>query len=403
MLNFCATARGAHAADVPELGKLMVVSTFTFESAKVTSPGDRSDSRPLRAPSGSILLGTRNGFLLELDPASSNKIVSKKKLAGGIAAALARFSEKGQERIVVGTGSGFHCFDAKGNELSRMTNFNSVLQAPPIVHDNQVFFLADDGLPYKLDTTNSSLVPQSDGIQWGTAISNPALVLAPEPTLIYGTERSGSGDASIYSVIYAPIARKLLHYDLSAGYGAPTFTPTVIQARYGVSTETVVLILTDEGKLLFGNEHGLLSSRKLVDLRGEPTTPLFSLANQVLFTICIDSVSKKARIILLNLFGDELSRNSICNFDHSIIEATPTSEATVFQDLDQRMLSIMGFSDKTVKVVDIQTGICVASIKMDRLVEAPPTSLGEHTFFVGEEPDGQTIHCQVLKFTRNLN
>jgi len=161
ILASLAIARPAYPIDVIEPGRLTTISSFIANTATVTSQGDRSDGRVLKAPNGNILLGTRNGFLLELDPTNLNRIVSKKELArdaGGISGALATFRENGQERVVVGTGAGFYCFDNQGSELARQTNVQTTLQSPPVVYDSQVFFVGDDGFAYKLDTKNWSLV-----------------------------------------------------------------------------------------------------------------------------------------------------------------------------------------------------------------------------------------------------
>lgn len=400
LASFCAIARPAYPIDVIEPGRLTTISSFIADTATITSQGDRSDARALKAPNGNILLGTRNGFLLELDPTNLNRIVSKKKLAGGLSGALAKFTENGEARVVIGTGNGFHCFDAKGNELSRMTDFDGILRCPPIVHDNQVFFLSDGGFAYKLDTKNSTLLRHGRGNCIGTQISNPAL-LTPEPTLIYGTERI-EGDDSIYSVVYAGPG-ELLYFDLPRSVGAPTFTPLVMQARPAAPMDAVVLILTNEGKLLFGNQHELSKSKSPIDLHGEPTSPLVCIEDSLLFTVCVDSESHQAKTVLLSLSGEELSRNSIHTLDHSIVDATPTSEATVFQDNKLGILAIMGFSDKTVKVVEVRTGTVLAtSSKTKRIVVAPPTSLGDGTFFVGEEEDGVSFRFHVLKFSANV-
>lgn len=394
-----AVARPAYPIDAIQPGKLTTISSFIADTATITSQRDRSDARALKAPNGNILLGTRNGFLLELDPTNLNRIVSKKKLAGGLSGALAKFTENGEARVVIGTGNGFHCFDAKGNELSRMTDFDDVLQSPPVVHDNQVFFASDGGLAYKL-TKNLTLLRHGRGNPVGSLISNPAL-LTPEPTVIYGTERLDGGD-SIYSVLYAG-PRELMYFDLPRSVGAPTFTPLVLQARPGSSVDAVVLIQTDEGKLLFGNQHGLSKSKSPIDLHGEPTSPLVCIEDSLLFTVCVDSESHQAKTVLLSLSGQELSRNSIHALDHSMVDATPTSEATVFQDNKLGVLAIMGFSDKTIKVVEVRTGTVLAtSSKTKRIVVAPPTSLGDGTFFVGEEEDGVSFRFHVLKFSANV-
>jgi hypothetical protein len=164
-----------------------------------------------------------------------------------------------------------------------------------------------------------------------------------------------------------------------------TLPPTIALEVTPDSTKETALLMTDKGKLLKASYNSLDKSPPK-DFRCSPKTPIQALANGLFSTFCVDRDDNTTRSLIFSASGTEISREKISSFNGAPIGATPTSEATFFFDENiKRQVAVMGFSDKTVKVIDIQTGATLDSFQTTGVVKAA-NYLGNSEFFFSEEP-----------------
>lgn len=346
-----------------------------------------SDGKAVKGDDGYIWTGNVNGIVRRLDPSKANAIVSEDSAGRGIRGAIKKFGRVvGQAKVVVGSSVGATCYNADGSKIEpNPLSVGASLAQAPLGYGTGLLFLAKNGLPYKLDEECKSLVKVSNGAIPGAPTSRATLMTNPQPVMVYGTAMTADfiTQDNKYSVAFATIGGSIKVQELSPKDGKMIDSIVVHETSPEGTVHEKLLILTDKGYLLPANHQGL-NRGVPKPIACMPKTPMSDLGNGTFAVFCTNPPEKKTTSLIFNSSGEEISRTEVRDYQKAVVNAEPTSEATIFMD-GNRPTAIMGFSDSTVKVIDLQTGIALDSFATVSKVTSAPSPIGGSEFYISEE------------------
>jgi len=367
-----------------------------------------TDGRAVLGPDGCIWIGNLNGTLSRLDT-SSNRVISEKKLKGGIRRCLKTFYTGDRPVLVVGTSKGLYCFGDDGSEFSYIPEPIGASNArEPIANGNELLILAEDGLIYILDK-DCRLNRTSTNIP-GAPTSDPALLGTPHRLAIYGVAVVGDfiTQENRYQIVIAPLnsgSYRIQDVRTNATNQRNDGTEQIVAtAVYQEHNSDIGLALTQHGKV-FKVDHNGLSKNPLIDLKCSPVSRLIVTDTNRVALIGTDALTKRPCRYIFSMNGKLLSQTILQDIGGNCVENSGDNSeslaASAVSTDNGRLTALIGFSNKEkscVRLIDVLTGLVLATLKIPGEIQCVSYLQGRD-FFVAENsgplPEELTKHYLV--------
>lgn len=392
LLTHRANAQSAETSLKPK--SLRIVNSFITKGLH--------DGYAALGPDDYIWFGNYLGKLRRFDPAT-NIVSEHRVLDGGVVGCLGTITRSGKRMVFVGVGSGSYYFFGEDGALvhSSKEQLRTTLAQPPLVDGENLFCLSESGLAFKLDE-NLRLVRIGNNLLPGAPTSWPSLIKKPYEALVFGTANIGDfiTQENQYNLVIDPLDSSRAQLVEILGFKSKKIIKTTAASLPEVD---IVLAVNEVGEVFKVDYQGV-KKNPIINLNCVPVTAVILLGDGRLALIGNDLKGKEQTDgggspvrCLFTIDGRLISRTPLQTFSGETVEHGGINATTVS---DQgRLTALIGFQDCYLRLIDVQTGMVLASLKTPSPIPVPPQHLQSTDYYVAEEsgplPDEVTRHYVV--------